>query len=146
MKPLPEREAYQPDDTPRTADQFATTHWSVVLAAGQQESPRAREALEKLCRAYWYPLYAFVRRQGCSTSDAQDWTQESFARLLQKNLEGMAQPERGKLRWFLLRSLRHFLANEWGRAKAQKRGDGACPGRSQCHKSSRCGGVTCRFR
>jgi len=101
---------------------FSTTHWSVVLAAGHGDTRQAREALERLCRTYWYPLYAFVRRQGHSPADAQDLTQEFFARLLQKNFVGAAQPERGKFRWFLLACLRHFLANEWDRAMAKKRG------------------------
>jgi RNA polymerase sigma factor (sigma-70 family) len=127
MKPLLESESHQPPDAVRTAEQFATTHWSVVLTAGQVESPLAMEALEKLCRTYWYPLYAFVRRQGYSAPDAQDLTQEFFARLLRKNFAGMAQPQRGKFRWFLLTSLRHFLANEWDRSKAQKRGGGTRP-------------------
>jgi len=120
-----DRENHQSEAVAQTAGQFATTHWSVVLAAGQQESPEASEALERLCCTYWYPLYAFVRRQGYSAPDAQDLTQEFFARLLQKNFAGMAQPGRGKFRWFLLSSLRHFLTNEWDRAKAQKRGGGS---------------------
>lgn len=101
---------------------LATTHWSVVLTAGQQDSPEATEALEHLCRSYWYPLYAYVRRQGYSPADAQDLTQGFFLRLLQKNLVAVAQADRGKFRWFLLASLRHYLANEWDRAKAQRRG------------------------
>src|SRR6266571_5185734 len=103
---------------------FATTHWSVVLAAGQTASPQAEEALEKLCRAYWYPLYAYVRRQGFSPEDAQDLTQEFFARFLQKKSFRRADRERGKFRTFLLTSLQHFLAHEWERARAQKRGGG----------------------
>jgi len=103
---------------------FATTHWSVVLAAGQDASPDAQEALEKLCRAYWYPLYAYVRRQGFSPEDAQDLTQEFFARFLQKKSFRRADRERGKFRTFLLTSLQHFLAHEWERARAQKRGGG----------------------
>jgi RNA polymerase sigma factor (sigma-70 family) len=115
------------DSTGRVTDHFATTHWSLVLAAGQGDTPQATAALERLCRIYWYPLYAFVRRQGYSAVDAQDLTQAFFARLLQKNLVGVAQPERGRFRWFLLTSLRHFLANEWDRATAQKRGGGTPP-------------------
>src|SRR5439155_6041230 len=80
---------------------FATTHWSVVLAAGQVTSPEAEAALEKLCRAYWYPLYAYVRRQGHSPHDAQDLTKGFFARLLEKNWVGVADREKGKFRSFL---------------------------------------------
>src|SRR6266478_4563082 len=105
------------------ADWFATTHWSVVLAAGQDSSPGAQEALEKLCRTYWYPLYAYVRRKGHSPTDAEDLTQEFFARLLQSELIGQCRRE-GKFRSFLLASLEHFLAKEWNRAHCQKRGGG----------------------
>jgi RNA polymerase sigma-70 factor (ECF subfamily) len=101
---------------------FATTHWSVVLTAGQVESPQAAEALEQLCRTYWYPLYAYVRRQGHSPEDAQDLTQEFFARLLAKNWLSMADQRRGRFRSFLLTAFSHFLANEWDRAHCQKRG------------------------
>jgi RNA polymerase sigma-70 factor (ECF subfamily) len=127
MKPLEETGSHQPEVPAQTDGRFATTHWSVVLAAGDLHSPQSAGALETLCRTYWYPLYAFVRRQGHSAPDAQDLTQEFFARLLRKNFAGIAQPERGKFRWFLLSSLRHFLANEWDRAKAQKRGGGRPP-------------------
>src|SRR4051812_9870833 len=81
---------------------FTTTHWSVVLAARQTKTPEATEALEKLCRAYWYPLYAFVRRRGHAPHDAQDLTQEFFARLLEKNYLGAVDPGKGKFRSFLL--------------------------------------------
>jgi RNA polymerase sigma-70 factor (ECF subfamily) len=103
---------------------FTTTHWSVVLSAGQSTSPRAEAALEELCRAYWYPLYAYVRRQGHSPHDAQDLTQEFFARLLQKNYLGAVARDKGKFRSFLLVALKHFLANEFDRATALKRGGG----------------------
>jgi DNA-directed RNA polymerase specialized sigma24 family protein len=110
---------------PRTAaGVFATTHWSVVLAAGEVESPRSREALEKLCRAYWYPLYAYVRRKGYRADDAQDLTQEFFARLLARNYLSVADRNKGKFRSFLLGSLENFLAREWTKAHAQKRGGG----------------------
>lgn len=102
---------------------FATTHWSVVVAASRDDT-RGLEALDKLCRTYWRPLYFFVRRHGHSPADAQDLTQEFFSRLLEKGAVGLADPARGKFRAFLLTSLRHFLANEWERAKAQKRGGG----------------------
>lgn len=101
---------------------FALTRWSVVLAAGSNDSARARDALEKLCRIYWHPIFAFVRRQGHSPHDAQDLTQEFFARLLAKNYLGAADRSRGRFRSFLLASLKHFLANEWDKAGAQKRG------------------------
>ncbi len=101
---------------------FATTHWSTVLTAGNPASPLAAEALEKLCRAYWYPVYAFVRRQGHSPLDAQDLTQEFFYRLLKGGDLATVDPSRGRFRWFLLAALRHFLANEWHRHRALKRG------------------------
>jgi RNA polymerase sigma-70 factor (ECF subfamily) len=103
---------------------FATTHWSVVLAAGQSDSPHAAAALEKLCRAYWYPLYAYVRRRGCSPEDAQDGTQSFFARLLERDLLSRASPQRGRFRSFLLTALQNFLADEHDRATARKRGAG----------------------
>jgi RNA polymerase sigma factor (sigma-70 family) len=109
---------------PARAGWFATTHWSVVLAAGDSRSPQTDEALEKLCRAYWYPLYAYVRRKGHSTEDAQDLTQEFFARLLEKKYLKLADRERGKFRAFLLTSLKHFLVNEWEKARTAKRGGG----------------------
>jgi DNA-directed RNA polymerase specialized sigma24 family protein len=101
---------------------FATTHWSVVLAAQAAQTPLATEALEKLCRTYWYPLYAYVRRRGYSPEDAQDLTQEFFARLLEKNFLVQVDPGKGKFRSFLLAALNHFLANEWDRVNAVKRG------------------------
>src|SRR5262249_28422339 len=104
---------------------FATTHWSVVLSAADSSAAGAREALEKLCRTYWYPLYAYVRRQGHSAEDAQDLTQEFFARFLEKKYVRLASRERGRFRTFLLSSLKHFLVNEWERARAAKRGGGA---------------------
>jgi len=103
---------------------FATTHWSVVLAAGQPASPAAAAALEELCRTYWYPLYAFVRRKGHSPDDAQDLTQAFFARLLVKNYVAQADRERGRFRTFLLAALTHFLADEWDKARRLKRGGG----------------------
>jgi RNA polymerase sigma factor (sigma-70 family) len=103
---------------------FTTTHWSAVLAAGQQKGPAAREALEELCRTYWYPLYLFVRRHGYGPCDAQDLTQEFFARLIAKQQLARAQPERGRFRSFLLVSLKHFLADAHDRAQALKRGGG----------------------
>jgi RNA polymerase sigma-70 factor (ECF subfamily) len=101
---------------------FATTHWSVVLAAGKGNSPTAREALERLCTTYWYPLYAFIRRQGFASHDAQDLTQSFFARFLEKNYLGTLQREKGRFRSYLLAAVKHFLANEWDRQRTQKRG------------------------
>ncbi len=101
---------------------FATTHWSVVLSAQDRDSPRSDEALEALCRAYWYPLYAYVRRAGHGPADAEDLTQGFFARLLDKGDLTAAAREKGRFRTFLLTALRRFLANEWDRQHAQKRG------------------------
>jgi RNA polymerase sigma factor (sigma-70 family) len=101
-------------------DQFATTHWSVVVAAGGEHA----EALEKLCRAYWYPLYAYVRRRGFGPEQAQDLTQEFFARLLKQNYPAQADRAKGKFRSFLLLTLSHFLADEFDRAQTLKRGGG----------------------
>lgn len=115
----------QRDTVPQGAANFTPTHWTVVLAAaGQADSTRARDALERLCRNYWLPIYAFVRRQGNNPHDAQDLTQEFFARLLEKNYLAHADREKGRFRSFLLASVKHFLANEWDKAKAQKRGGG----------------------
>ena len=111
-------------DAPGTAAQFATTHWSVVLTAGQSASTASSQALELLCRTYWYPLYAYVRRKGYDAHVAQDLTQEFFARLLARNYLSVADRNRGKFRSFLLGSLEHFLAREWTKAHAQKRGGG----------------------
>lgn len=111
-----------PADWDGRTSPFATTHWTVVLAAGRGDSPQATEALEELCRTYWYPVYAFVRRHGHDPTDAQDLAQAFFADLLRRGSLSTARPERGRFRWFLLASVRHFLANEWDKAKAQKRG------------------------
>lgn len=108
---------------PEGAGRFNETHWTMVLAAGQKDS-RAKAALEELCRIYWYPLYAFVRRQGHSKVDAEDLTQEFFARLLARDDLATVDRGKGKFRSFLLASMKHFLANEWDRAQAQKRGGG----------------------
>lgn len=102
---------------------FAQTRWSMVVAAADRGS-QGQEALEHLCAAYWYPLYAFVRRQGKSAHDAQDLTQGFFARLLAKNDLTAVDRAKGKFRSFLLAALQHYLANEWDRAQAQKRGGG----------------------
>src|SRR6266404_3200449 len=109
---------------PDKAEWFTATHWSVVLMAGQASSPQAAEALERLCRTYWYPLYAYVRRQGHAPHDAQDLTQEFFARLLARNYLATVGREKGRFRSFLLAALNHFMADERDRAKAAKRGGG----------------------
>jgi RNA polymerase sigma-70 factor (ECF subfamily) len=113
---------------PAEADRFAQTRWSMVVAAASGDSTKARKALEHLCETYWYPLYAFVRREGHGADDAQDLTQdltqEFFARLLEKNWLDAVDREKGKFRSFLLAAMRHFLANEWDRAHAQKRHGG----------------------
>jgi RNA polymerase sigma factor (sigma-70 family) len=109
--------------TPPASDAwFVTTHWSVVLSAREKDSPRSAAALETLCRTYWYPLYAYLRRQGRPPHDAQDLTQGFFARLLQKDYLKAAAREKGKFRTFLLVALKRFLANEWDREHALKRG------------------------
>jgi RNA polymerase sigma-70 factor (ECF subfamily) len=95
-----------------------------VLAAGHDRSPVGQAALETLCRAYWYPLYAYVRRQGHSPEDAQDLTQDFFTRFLEHNYFKLANPARGRFRTFLLTALKHFLANEWRKAHCAKRGRG----------------------
>jgi RNA polymerase sigma factor (sigma-70 family) len=102
---------------------FTTTHWSVVLAA-QSESPAAREALEKLCRTYWRPIYGFVRRQGAEAEDAEDLTQGFFALLLERKDLKSVRKEKGRLRSYLLTSVKHFLADESRHAMAVKRGKG----------------------
>jgi len=102
---------------------FTTTHWSVVLAA-QGHSPAAQEALEKLCRTYWRPIYGFVRRQGVGPEEAKDLTQGFFALLLERRDLDAVRQEKGRLRSYLLTSLKHFLANEHNRAMAIKRGAG----------------------
>jgi RNA polymerase sigma factor (sigma-70 family) len=104
------------------AHEFATTHWSLVLLAGGSQSEDSRLALESLCRSYWYPLYAYVRRHGYSSEDAQDLTQEFFARLLERRYFQRADPDRGRFRTFLLCSLKNFLVSEWKKSRAQKRG------------------------
>lgn len=102
---------------------FATTRWSVVLTAGR-ETPGGRESLARLCQSYWFPLYAYVRRRGYSPEDAQDLTQAFFARLMEKNWIEAADRTKGRFRSFLLTAMKHFLADEWDRERAQKRGGG----------------------
>ncbi len=105
-------------------DRFLTTQWSKVLAAAEGASPDSAEALADLCRVYWYPLYAFVRRGGHSAHEAEDLTQEFFARLMERDwLKGVG-PEKGRFRSFLVVCLRRFLANQWDASRAEKRGGG----------------------
>jgi RNA polymerase sigma-70 factor (ECF subfamily) len=103
---------------------FATTHWSLVLAAGKGASAQARAALAALCQTYWYPFYAYVRRQGHQPDDAQDLTQAFFARLLEKHYLQSADPERGRFRSFLLTAFQRFLSKERDRERTQRRGGG----------------------
>lgn len=103
---------------------FQTTRWSRVLSAADPDAGRAGEALAELCAAYWYPLYAFVRRSGHGGEDARDLTQAFFARLLEKRWLADADPARGRFRSFLLTALKHFLANEWQRSRTVRRGGG----------------------
>lgn len=105
------------------AAQFSQTRWSMVLsAAGKKGSVLAAQSLEQLCVRYWRPLYAYIRRQGASPPDAQDLTQEFFARLLEKKFLRSVDPRKGRFRSFLLAALKHFLSNQRDRARAQKRG------------------------
>jgi RNA polymerase sigma-70 factor (ECF subfamily) len=111
-----------PPQTPPHA--FPHTRWSVVLSANQEETAASDGALETLCRTYWYPLYVCVRRSGHNPHDAQDLTQEFFRRLLEKRWLRTADPAKGRLRTFLITALKRFMANEWRRASAGKRGGG----------------------
>ena len=103
---------------------FPTTSWSLVVAAGQPDANNSRDALAELCRLYWFPLYAYVRRQGFDVDQAQDLTQGFFARLLDKHYIDDARQDRGRFRSFLLTSLKHYMANERDREQALKRGGG----------------------
>ncbi len=112
-----------PTASPRHTQRcFVTTHWSVVAKAAADDTTAARRALDQLCRTYWYPLYAYVRRSGHSPEQAQDLTQEFFARVLQLHWLAQADPAKGRFRSFLLTLLKRFLANEWDRSHARKRG------------------------
>ena len=104
--------------------QFHTTHWSLVVAAAGQDGAQPRAALEELCQAYWYPIYAFIRRRGSSAEDARDLTQAFFATLLEKGYLADADPERGRFRSFLLTAVARFVAKQHEKAAAQKRGGG----------------------
>jgi RNA polymerase sigma-70 factor (ECF subfamily) len=117
----PQSDAVHDSSDPRW---FATTHWSVVLSAGQASSSHAAESLEKLCRAYWPPLYSYIRRRGHGPEEAKDLTQAFFAKLLGKNFWARADPQKGRFRSFLLTALCQFLADEKDRARTAKRGGG----------------------
>ncbi len=112
------------ESTSAPGDIFATTHWTVVLAAGKRHTPQSDGALEELCRTYWFPLYAYVRRRGHTKEDAEDSVQAFFARFLAKNYLASLSAERGRFRAFLLASLKHFLINEWKKSQRLKRGGG----------------------
>ena len=106
---------------------FKTTRWTLLLRAKGPASPEALAALEQLSRLYWYPLYAYARSKGHRVDDAQDLTQEFFARVLEKNYFDIADQKKGKFRWFLLTAFKCFLANEYDRQRAEKRGGGHSP-------------------
>ena len=108
-----------------TGQEFLSTHWSMVLLAGQESSPRSDAALAKLCEGYWYPLYAYTRRQGYAPPEAADLTQDFFSHILATRALATVKQEKGKFRSFLIASLKNLLANEWNRSRAQKRGGGA---------------------
>jgi RNA polymerase sigma-70 factor (ECF subfamily) len=106
------------------AGSFATTRWSVVLTAGQARSAEATHALAELCQGYWYPLYATLRRRGLHAADAEDLVQGFFTHLIEKQAIGVADPNRGRFRSFLLKALDHFVVHDWDKRQAQKRGGG----------------------
>ncbi len=111
----------------RNNRQFATTRWNIVCAVGDEDAQTASTALQELCQIYWYPLYTFVRRQGNDANSAADLTQAFFADLLERQDLKRVDPSLGKFRSFLLRALKHFLVNQWDKARAQKRGGGTSP-------------------
>lgn len=118
------------DDSPPPHDreaEFHTTRWSVVLAVGDGQSDESSQALELLCRTYWFPLYAYVRRWGQPPADAEDLTQAFLARMLEKRYLGLADPARGRFRTFLLCAFKRFLADEWEKSNTAKRGRGVTP-------------------
>jgi len=115
-------EAFRRGDGP-----FATTHWSIVLAAGHVSQADSKAALARLCQTYWYPLYCYIRRRGHDAHEAEDLTQGYFAALLERDSLRVADPNRGRFRSFLLGSLNHFLANDRRRRIARKRGGGQAP-------------------
>ncbi|MGA3265941.1 MAG: sigma-70 family RNA polymerase sigma factor [Verrucomicrobiota bacterium] len=106
------------------AGNFTATNWSMVLEAGRGDGPRAADALERLCRIYWYPIYAFIRRRGADRFHAEDLTQSFFALLLAKEMLKKVERQKGKFRSFLLAGVTNFMANEWDKQQTQKRGGG----------------------
>ena len=120
LHPAPPPSSTTSDIAPQPA--FVTTHWSVVLSACGDDPARGRKALEKLCQTYWLPLYSYVRRRGYTQADAEDLTQGFFARLLRLDSLSQVHRAKGKFRSFMLSAMNHFLADEWDRAAAQKRG------------------------
>jgi RNA polymerase sigma-70 factor (ECF subfamily) len=116
--------SHEPARENQPPSHFATTHWSVVLAAGRTDQAAAAAALERLCHEYWFPVYSFIRRKGRDAHQAEDLTQEFFARLLEKNWLESADPDRGRFRTFLLTAVSRFLANEQDKDRALKRGGG----------------------
>jgi RNA polymerase sigma factor (sigma-70 family) len=122
-KPIPTRSSSR-ESSSRGSRPFATTQWSLVLAAGLRANPQSEAALASLCATYWYPLYAYVRRRGYAPDEAQDLTQDFFAYLLEKNRLQAADKARGKFRSFLLTSLQNFLARHWRKTQTKKRGGG----------------------
>jgi len=131
------------EDVSRPAGQFSTTRWSVVLLAGQDVSPESASALEKLCRAYWLPVCFFARRKGWSEEDAKDLTQQFFARLLERRDFSGLDPGKGKFRTFLLTAFTHFLANEYDRVSALKRGGGQTVLSLDQFSAEELGGLAC---
>jgi RNA polymerase sigma-70 factor (ECF subfamily) len=113
-----------PASPPHATDTVATTHWSVVVSAGQSASPNSKRALEALCTTYWSPLYAYIRRRVADVDQAQDLTQAFIAELLEKNIVAAATPDRGRFRAYLITACKHFLSKEWAKSSAQKRGGG----------------------
>jgi RNA polymerase sigma-70 factor (ECF subfamily) len=113
-----------PQSTPPGSPQFATTRWSLVVSAGNQTSENSAQALESLCRTYWFPLYAYVRKRVGDANEACDLTQAFFERLLEKNYLAEVDPQRGRFRAFLITAFKHFLSKEWEKARTQKRGGG----------------------
>ncbi|MGO8753145.1 MAG: RNA polymerase sigma factor [Thermoguttaceae bacterium] len=112
-------------NSPPNPSDFAATRWTLVLSAARgSQTPRAAAAMAELCRIYWYPLYAFIRRRGHPAPEAEDLTQEFFAQLLEKHFLAAADREKGRFRTFLLMAVKRFLANEYDRAQARKRGGG----------------------
>ncbi|MEZ6059217.1 MAG: sigma-70 family RNA polymerase sigma factor [Planctomycetaceae bacterium] len=116
-----------PSDNPAAGARFQTTQWTVVLAAGRAGQGDSQEALAELCRTYWYPVYAYIRRRIGDIHESQDLTQAFFEQLLEKATISSADPERGRFRSFLLTACKRFLINEWQKARAEKRGGGQRP-------------------